>query len=485
MAGIFDLIGAAVSMASQAASSMANRNNSSSSSNRGSSSSGSSSSNRGSSSGTYRPLDTSGNDYASMVGMSDIDRAALEAASKSYEQAQAAGDRDAMDAAHKQAETIRSRYGYSGGSDGSQYIPYGTGTPQFSYETAPEYVNRYQTQIDELTQDILGRDPFEYNYLEDPNYLQYQEAYTRNGQRAMQDTLGQLAARTGGLASSYANTASQQAYNDYMSALADKVPELRQLAYSMYQDEINGMRTDLEMLTALEQGDYAKYQDLLNQYNNDRNFAYNQYRDNIGDTRYEQEWDYNVGRDQISDQRYDQEWNYQTAMDRAQLLAASGDFSGYKELGFTDAQIANLENAWNLSNRVSGGGGSSGGGSSGGGASTGTDGDLQDRVYEMFTDAMNSGVDPNVYINNYYRDYGLSSKTGLEDSYASWYESITGGSGNVMPVESLISQLRNLIGNQRPDDAADVVAANWPRLNEAERERVRQAMSEYGYYVEG
>lgn len=443
----------------------------------------------GSASGTgssgYRPLDSSGNDYASMVGMSDLDKAALDAAGQSWNKANAAGDQAGMDAAHRQAEAIRSQYGYSGGSDGSQYIPFGTSKKEFSYSSAPTYTSKYQSQIDELTEAILGRDPFEYNYLEDPNYQQYEESYTRSGQRAMQDTLGQVAARTGGLASSYATTASQQTYDNYMAQLADKIPELRQAAYAMYQDEGDTMRANLDMLLALEQGDYAKYQNLLNQYNNDRNFAYNQYRDNIGDTRYEQEWDYNVGRDQISDQRYDQEWNYQTAMDRAQLLAAAGDFSGYKELGFTDAQIANLENAWNLSNRVSGGGGSSGGGSGGGGASTGTDGDLQDRVYEMFTDAMNSGVDPNVYINNYYRDYGLSSKTGLEDSYASWYESITGGSGNVMPVESLISQLRNLIGNQRPDDAADVVAANWPRLNEAERERVRQAMSEYGYYVEG
>ena len=42
--------------------------------------------------------------------------------------------------------------------------------------------------------------------------------------------LGQVAARTGGLASSYAGSAAQQTYDGYMSALADKVPELRQLA---------------------------------------------------------------------------------------------------------------------------------------------------------------------------------------------------------------------------------------------------------------
>lgn len=428
MAGILDLIGAAASMAASAASAVANRNNNktTSSGNRGSSSGGTSSG----SSGGYRPLDTSGNDYATMAGVSDIDRAALEAASKSYEEAQAAGDRNAMDAAHRQAETIRAKYGYSGGSDGSQYIPYGTGTPQFSYETAPEYVNRYQDQIDQLTQDILGREPFEYNYLEDPNYQQYAESYTRNGQRAMQDTLGQLAARTGGLASSYATTASQQTYNDYMAALADKVPELRQLAYAMYQDDISGMRSDLDMLTALEQGDYAKYQDLLNQYNNDRNFAYGQYRDTVSDSRYEQEWDYQANRDQISDQRYDNETNYQQAMDRAQLLASIGDFSGYRELGFTDAQIASLESAWRLQNTLSSGG--SGGYSGGGGSSVGTSGEetFDERVNRLYMDAYNT-ENPEAYISNNYKKYGLSSSSDLKKGYKNWYEQNTDNYGEL------------------------------------------------------
>ena len=115
----------------------------------------------------------------------------------------------------------------------------------------------------------------------------------------MQDTLGQVSARTGGLASSYAGSAAQQTYDNYMGALADKIPELKQLAYSMYQDEGNTQRANLEMLVALEQGDYAKYADLLAQYNTDRSFDYGVHRDNISDERYNNEWNYSVGRDQI------------------------------------------------------------------------------------------------------------------------------------------------------------------------------------------
>lgn len=315
--------------------------------------------------GGYRPNDVSGNDYAGMAGMSELDRAALEAAGQSYNQAQAAGDQAGMDAAHRQAESIRNQYGYSGGRDGRQYIPSGTPSREFSYESAPEYVSRYQSQIDDLTQEILNREPFQYNYQEDPVYQQYAQSYTRAGQRAMQDVLAQVSARTGGLASSYASTASQQTYDNYMQALADKVPELYQLAYSMYQDEGNQLRANLEMLTALESGDYGRYQDLLAQYNSDRNFSYGQYRDLVGDDRYGLEWRYGVGRDQIADQRYEDEtaynreqdaWNrqqyedeteYNRALERAQTLAQAGDFSGYRALGYSDQEIANLQNAYN------------------------------------------------------------------------------------------------------------------------------------------
>lgn len=331
--------------------------------------------------GGYRPNDVSGNDYAGMAGMSELDRAALEAAGQSYNQAQAAGDQAGMDAAHRQAESIRNQYGYSGGRDGSQYIPSGTPSREFSYESAPEYVSRYQSQIDDLTQEILNREPFQYNYQEDPVYQQYAQSYTRAGQRAMQDVLAQVSARTGGLASSYASTASQQTYDNYMQALADKVPELYQLAYSMYQDEGNQLRANLEMLTALESGDYGRYQDLLAQYNSDRNFSYGQYRDLVGDDRYGLEWRYGVGRDQIADQRYEDEtaynreqdaWNrqqyedeteYNRALERAQTLAQAGDFSGYRALGYSDSEIASLQNAYNralAAQTLSRNGGSSG-----------------------------------------------------------------------------------------------------------------------------
>lgn len=294
--------------------------------------------------------------------------------------------------AHDYVERIRSNYGYSGDSDGSRYIPLemggggrGNGGGGFSYEAAPTYTSRYQNQIDDLTRQILNREAFSYDPEKDPTYQQYKESYTRSGERAMQDTLGQVSARTGGLASSYAGSAAQQTYDNYMGALADKIPELKQLAYSMYQDEGNTQRANLEMLVALEQGDYAKYADLLAQYNTDRSFDYGVHRDNISDERYNNEWNYSVGRDQIADKRYEDETaynretykdetEYNRALAKAQTLAAGGDFSGYKALGYTDQEIAGLKSAYNKAQASTrSGGGSSRGGSESGGSSASED----------------------------------------------------------------------------------------------------------------
>lgn len=145
----------------------------------------------------------------------------------------------------------------------------------FAYDaTRPEYSSAYQDQINAMVDQILNRPQFTYDYTTDPLYQQYAEAYTRNGKQAMNDTHAQLAARTGGLASSYAGTAAQQQYNQYMQALNDKIPELYQLAYGMYMDEGNNMRNNLGMIQGLENTDYGRYMDALGQYNTDRNFAY-------------------------------------------------------------------------------------------------------------------------------------------------------------------------------------------------------------------
>lgn len=340
--------------------------------------------------------------------------------------------------AHDYVERIRSNYGYSGDSDGSRYIPLEMGGGGFSYEAAPTYTSRYQNQIDDLTRQILNREAFSYDPEKDPTYQQYKESYTRSGERAMQDTLGQVSSRTGGLASSYAGSAAQQTYDNYMGALADKIPELKQLAYSMYQDEGNTQRANLEMLVALEQGDYAKYADLLAQYNTDRSFDYGVHRDNISDERYNNEWNYSVGRDQIADKRYEDETaynretykdetEYNRALAKAQTLAAGGDFSGYKALGYTDQEIAGLKSAYNKAQAsVRSGGGSSRGGSSGGSKRGGSS--ASEDVYAgMYKAGIRSEGDAYAWLLS--AGYNTTQAGKLAGYYADWMKN-QGGKGS-------------------------------------------------------
>ena len=251
---------------------------------------------------------------------SDEDWNAIQSYKQQYEQAKAAGDTAGMEAAHAAAEKLRGQYGYSGGADGSAYLPTMAYTGVYSLDDddgggygsggygSSGYLSRYQARIDALADAILNRDPFSYDKEKDPLYLQYKDTYTRGGQRGMQDTLAQVSARTGGLASSYAESAAQQTYNNYMAQLADKVPELYQLAYSLYMDDLTQDRNDLSMLMGLDDTAYGRWSD-------DRNFGYNAYRDQVADRQWQQQFDYNAQQDALAQQNWQTQWDYQLQQD--------------------------------------------------------------------------------------------------------------------------------------------------------------------------
>ncbi len=244
-----------------------------------------------------------------------------------YQAAVAAGDTATANAAHAAAEAIRSQYGYSGGIDGSEYLGFGNqqynsayaptnsgfqwnyGTSQFDYGKPEDYDSEYKALIDELLNQILNRDNFSYDVNSDPLYQQYKNMYLREGQRAMNDTLASAASGAGGM-NSYALSAAQQAQNYYDAQLGDKIPELYQLAYEMYLNNIDRDVQNMGLLQNLDETQYNRYRDDMSDYYNDRNFAYGKYRDDISDSQWQQQFNYNANRDAIADSRYDTEWNY-------------------------------------------------------------------------------------------------------------------------------------------------------------------------------
>jgi hypothetical protein len=177
--------------------------------------------------------------------------------------------------------------------------------PEFTFnETAPTFNDKYAGKIDTTLNEILNREDFSYDHTQDDTYKQYEKTYTREGDRAMRDTLAQVAARTGGMASTYAVGAAQQANQYYQQQLADKIPELKQLAYDMYLSNLNQKRGDLDMLRVARQDDYGMFRDGVLDYYTNRDFAYGQHRDAVGDWQTDRNFDYGIYRDDISDQNY-------------------------------------------------------------------------------------------------------------------------------------------------------------------------------------
>lgn len=288
---------------------------------------------------------------------------------------------------------MREKYGYTGGKDGSQYLAVGQGGG-FQYQKAPQWEDPYDGDIQNLAQKYLNREAFSYDPEQDPTYQQYKDSYTRQGKQAMEDTLAQVSARTGGLASSYASTASQQTYDGYMAALADKIPELKQLAYQMYMDEGNQMLQDVNLMRGLRSDKYGVYQDDLAQYNTDKAFNANQYWTG-------KQFDYNQEQDQQN--REDQQ--QADARDRAlSFLQAGGKASELspdlvEKSGLSQAELSQYETAYGMQQGTSSGSGYTLGGPAG---SDDGPGEMEELLNSMY-----DSDDPEAYMRQHYKEFGF------------------------------------------------------------------------------
>ncbi len=185
-----------------------------------------------------------------------------------------------------------------------------------------EYASKYGDQIDELLNKILNREDFSYDFNADPLYQQYKDAYTQQGKLAMMDTMGNAAALSGGYGNSYAQTVGQQAYQQYLQGLNDVIPELRNTAYQMYLDQGDKMTSDLGILRGMDETDYGRYQDDLNDYYNDLNYYFSKYN-----TMSDQEYQYyltNLDKWMQDRDYYFQREQWEAAQAAAAAAAASG-----------------------------------------------------------------------------------------------------------------------------------------------------------------
>lgn len=183
------------------------------------------------------------------------------------------------------------------------------------------YTSKYGAQIDAALNNVTN---FKYDPLKDASYQALAKVYGARGNIAAKDTLADAAALNGGMQTSYAVSAAQQARNQYNQELAAMIPELEANAYNRAQTTYNALRDADDT-------------------------AYGRFRDTEADRQWKYGMDYDAYRDRMSDYQFGLNYNYQLSRDKV-----------------ADSQWAK---EYALSKKGSSGGGGGGGGrrSSGGG----------------------------------------------------------------------------------------------------------------------
>ena len=146
-------------------------------------------------------------------------------------------------------------------------------------ENRPDpFKSKYQDQISNLLDGIYNQKKFSYtgkDLQNDDIYKMYAQRYSDSARRAMQDTMANAQAQSGGYGSSYAAQVAQQAYDNQMNGLNDKALDFRDRAYQMYRDDQANEYNKLQAFQGQDNTDYGRYRDTVTDWQNDRNYFLN------------------------------------------------------------------------------------------------------------------------------------------------------------------------------------------------------------------
>lgn len=185
----------------------------------------------------------------------------------------------------------------------------------------------YSDKLDDIMAQINGREKFSYDFNSDPMFLSALQSSMNSGRLAMQDTMGQASALTGGYGSSYGQAVGNQAYNAEVQRAYDNLPEFYGMALDAYNNETQGLLNQLDMYGTADANEYER---LANAYASNAQAAaqlYDQEYNNFWQTQ-----DFNENA-----RRWDAEMAYQQKRDNA------ADELAYAKLltsNATDAQKA-------------------------------------------------------------------------------------------------------------------------------------------------
>ena len=212
-------------------------------------------------------------------------------------------------------------------------------------------------RINQIITDWENREKFSYNPDTDALFQNALQGAMTAGQSAMQDTIGQASALTGGYGSSYATSAANQAYNSFIEDAYDNLPDYYNMALNAYNMESENMLNTLNIYNQADQTEWGRLMDGYNVNYNNMNDIYNRdyqlWSDTVGNA-------FNMAGMENSDY-----WN-QTNFDYQKERDAVDDAWRQKEWDFAQEQWN-----WTKSHSSSGGGGGSRGSGGSGGSSGG------------------------------------------------------------------------------------------------------------------
>lgn len=214
--------------------------------------------------------------------MSEQDRKLLEVYKKEYASAHAAGDTAGMKSANQRAEALRASYGYSGGSDGSQYNPIAGYEGVGEAKKAGENLNSaysgiadaYKSQADAQKADI-DRQKYE---------MQKQAYITNEQQKRNLDQTMRASGVTGGLSETSRVQLQQNYATNRNAAATEAMKSKREIDLALQQ---NLAQNELNRANAKYSSDMANAQLWQSAANNNRTISQQEFANKLSERQLE------------------------------------------------------------------------------------------------------------------------------------------------------------------------------------------------------
>ena len=182
------------------------------------------------------------------------------------------------------------------GGGGSYYGNIASFQPSAAYTKAMEYTQSlldkinagktsYSDKINDIMSQIENRPQFNYDFNTDPLFQNALQGAMSAGQTAMQDTIGQASALTGGYGSSYATSAANQAYNELVKGAYDALPDYYGIARNAYDQEGQDLYSKLGMYQTADETEYGRLTNAYGLNLDNANRIYGQEYDNYWQTK--------------------------------------------------------------------------------------------------------------------------------------------------------------------------------------------------------